>query len=291
MSGVTASLVKDLREKTGAGMMDCKNALVETGADLEAAVDWLRKKGHAAAAKKAGRATAEGMVGLIVDGNTGSAVELNSETDFVARNEKFQVLLSNILKASLSSKDLSSLEDEKYAGGDRKVKDIVAEHVGIVGENLTLKRCEKISVESGVVVSYVHNEIMPNAGKIAVLIAIESDLDKEILAGFGKQVAMHIAAAKPESLDRDGVSSASVEKEKEIFTEQAKASGKPESIIEKMVVGRIQKFYQEVVLLEQVFVMDNKTKISDLVDNFAKEQGKDVKIKGFIRYELGEENK
>jgi elongation factor Ts len=291
MSGVAASLVKDLREKTGAGMMDCKKALVETGADLEAAVDWLRKKGHAAAAKKAGRATAEGMVGLIVDGKVGSAVELNSETDFVARNEKFQELLSNILKSSLSSKDLSSLEDEKYAGGDRKVKDVVAEHVGIVGENLTLKRCKKISVDSGVVVGYVHNEIMQNAGKIAVLISLESDLDKEVLTGFGKQVAMHIAAAKPEALDREGVSSESVEKEKEIFTEQAKASGKPENIIEKMVVGRIQKFYQEVVLLEQVFVMDNKTKISDLVNNFAKEHGKDVKIKGFIRYELGEENK
>lgn len=291
MTTITASLVKDLREKTGAGMMDCKKALVENNADLEAAVDWLRKKGHAAAAKKAGRATAEGMVGLVVEGNTGAAVELNSETDFVARNEKFQALLSNILKVSVGCKDLSELENAKYAGEDRAVKDVVAEHVGIVGENISLKRCSRVEVEKGVVVSYVHNEIMPNAGKIAVLIGLESDLDHELLKGFGKQLAMHIAAAKPEALDREGVSSASIDKEKEIFTEQAKASGKPDNIIEKMVVGRIQKYYQEVVLLEQVFVMDNKTKISDLVNSFAKEHGKDVKIKEFIRYELGEESK
>lgn len=291
MSNITASLVKDLREKTGAGMMDCKKALVETNANLEEAVDWLRKKGHAAAAKKAGRATAEGMVGLIVEGNAGSVVELNSETDFVARNEKFQSLLSNILKVSIKCKDLAELEDADYPGESHKVKDVVSEHVGIVGENISLRRSKKIGVDNGVVVSYVHNEIMPNAGKIAVLIALESELDKSTLEGFGKQIAMHIAAAKPEALDRDGVSSESIDKEKEIFTEQAKASGKPDNIIEKMVVGRIQKYYQEVVLLEQVFVMDNKTKISDLVNNFAKEHGKDVKIKEFVRYELGEETK
>ena len=290
MTNITASLVRDLREKTGAGMMDCKKALVENNGDIEASSEWLRKKGHAAAAKKAGRATAEGMVGLRVQGNVGVVVELNSETDFVARNEKFQNLLSAILNTSFGCKNLADLEVAKLNDG-QLVKDLVTEHVGIVGENISLTRFARMEVGKGVVVSYVHNAIMPDAGKIAVLIALESGLDASILETFGKQLAMHIAAAKPEALVKEEVSTENVETEKRIFTEQAQASGKPANIIEKMVVGRIQKYYQEVVLLEQVFVMDNKTKIVDLVNNFSKEHGKDVKIKEFIRYELGESKK
>jgi len=288
MVEITASLVKDLREKTGAGMMDCKKALVETSGDLEAAIDWLRKKGHAAASKKADRVTAEGVVGANVHGKIGVAIELNSETDFVARNEKFQKLTKSILEVAVNCDNLSNLEEASYLNENKKVKDVIAEHVGIVGENISLSRFAKLSVKNGVVSSYVHNAIMENAGKIAVLIALESELDEDKLSSFGKQLAMHIAAAKPEVLNKEEVSSESIEREKSIFMEQSKASGKSEEIIEKMTVGRLQKYYQEIVLLEQVFVMDNKTKISDLVNNFSKESGKDVKIKGFIRYELGE---
>ena len=288
MSNITASLVRDLREKTGAGMMDCKQALVETNGDLNAAVDWLRKKGHAAAAKKAGRDTAEGMVGLRVHGHIGVAIELNSETDFVARNEKFQNLMNNVLKAAVDCNSLSDLEHAKYPSENKTVKDVITEHVGVIGENMSLKRFAKVHVDKGVVSGYVHNAMMDNAGKIAVLVALESDLDHDKLGVLGKQIAMHIAAAKPEVLSRENVSSAQIEREKVIFAEQAKSSGKPAEIIEKMLGGRMQKYYQEIVLLEQVFVMDNKTKISDLVSNFAKEHGKDVKIKSFIRYELGE---
>lgn len=288
MVEITASLVKDLREKTGAGMMDCKKALVETNGDLEASIDWLRKKGHAAASKKADRVTAEGVVGVNVKGKTGVAIELNSETDFVARNEKFQKLTKNILAVAVDCDSLSSLESAEYLNENKKVKDVIAEHIGIVGENISLSRFAKLEVKHGVVSSYVHNSIMDNAGKIAVLVALESELDEDKLSSFGKQLAMHIAAAKPEVLTKEEVSPESIEREKSIFAEQSKASGKPDAIIEKMMVGRLQKYYQEIVLLEQVFVMDNKTKISDLVNNFSKESGKDVKIKGFIRYELGE---
>ncbi|MCH9754065.1 MAG: translation elongation factor Ts [Alphaproteobacteria bacterium] len=291
MVNITAGLVKELREKTGAGMMDCKKALLENEGDLTKSIDWLRKKGHAAAAKKAGRATAEGLVGVAVKENSGVVIELNSETDFVARNEKFQNLMKNVLQVALNCNTIEDLEAAKYTSGDKSVKDSVAEHVGIVGENLSLKRFQNISVNKGVVSSYVHNSMMQDAGKIAVLVAIESDADSNKLHELGKQIAMHIAAARPEAMTKEEVSAESVEREKQIFSEQARASGKPDNIIEKMVIGRLQKYYQEVVLLEQVFVMDNKTKIADLVNNFAKEVGKDVKIKGFVRYELGAEVK
>lgn len=291
MVNITAGLVKELREKTGAGMMDCKKALLENDGDIASSIDWLRKKGHAAAAKKAGRDTAEGLVGLKIDGTSAVVVELNSETDFVARNEKFQNLMKNILQIASGCNSLEELEVAKYTDGDKTVKDSVSEHVGIVGENIALKRFKKLGVDNGVVAGYVHNSIMEDAGKIAVLVALESDGDPSKLNELGKQIAMHIAAARPEALTKEEVSSENIEREKQIFSEQAKASGKPDNIIEKMVIGRLQKYYQEVVLLEQVFVMDNKTKIADLVNNFANELGKDVTIKGFIRYELGAESK
>jgi len=288
MSNITATLVRDLREKTGAGMMDCKQALVETGGDLELAVDWLRKKGHAAAAKKAGRATAEGMVGLSVHGKSGVVVELNSETDFVARNEKFQTLMSSVLKAAQNCNSLSDLEMADYDGSSQTVKEAVTENVSIIGENISLSRFAKVSVNNGVVASYVHNAIMDNAGKIAVLVALESNIDHAALNGLGKQLAMHIAAARPEVLSREMVSDAQISREKEIFAEQARASGKSDEIIEKMLVGRLQKFYQEIVLLEQVFIMDNKTKIADLLKEFGKQHGGEAIIKDFVRYELGQ---
>jgi len=287
MTEITASLVRDLREKTGAGMMDCKQALVETGGKIEDAVDWLRKKGHAAAAKKAGRATAEGMVGLKVSGNTGIALELNSETDFVARNETFQTLMNNILKVGVNCKDLAELENSTYPDSNQSIKESIAEHIGVIGENIVLKRFAKVHVEKGVVSSYVHNAIVENAGKIAVLVALESDASHDALHSFGKQLAMHIAAARPEVLSREDVSSEQIDRERMIFAEQSRASGKSDEIIEKMLVGRMQKFYQEIVLLEQVFVIDNKTKITELLNNFAKEHGKSVKITSFVRYELG----
>lgn len=285
---ITAKMVQDLRARTGAGMMDCKKALTETAGDMEASIDWLRKKGHATASKKAGRVAAEGVVSLSVSNNKGIAIEVNSETDFVARNEEFQEFVKNITTAAMDCDSFSDLENAIYPGTDKSIKDEVINKISTIGENITLRRFDKISVKNGVICSYIHNIIAGNCGKIAVLIGLESNADQDKLNSLGKQIAMHIAAAKPDVLNIADVSQDNLDREKQIFSEQARASGKPDSIIEKMVGGRIKKYYQEVVLLEQVFVVDNKTKISDLLSDFAKDNGSEVKINKFIRFELGE---
>lgn len=284
---ITASMVKELREKTGAGMMDCKKALVESGEDFEAAIDWLRKKGLAAAAKKAGRVAAEGLTAVFVEGTKGAAVEINSETDFVSRNEIFQGLVKDIATEAVNHSDLDALKAAKLASG-KTVEETVVANVATIGENLNLRRIQTIEVKDGVVASYIHNASAENMGKISVLVALESSGDKAKLLQLGNQIAMHIAAAKPQSLNRDGVDQSLIQKEKEIFTEQSRASGKPDNIIEKMIEGRIRKFLEEIVLLDQTFVIDGNTKISDVIANFAKELGTGVVLKDYVRFEIGE---
>ncbi len=290
MTEISASLVRDLREKTGAGMMDCKKALVECSGNFNEAIDWLRKKGHAAASKKSGRSTSEGAIAVMVNGSSGIMLEVNSETDFVARNDKFQALVTNLGKIALEANSLADLESKTYQGKGT-VKDAVVETVSVVGENINLNRFVKLNVSNGAVASYIHNSLMPNAGKIGVLVALEvtkGTIANADLVDFGRKIAMHIAAAKPEALSNEDVDSAKLEKEREIFSEQARTSGKPENIIEKMVEGRIRKYYEEVVLLSQIFVMDNKSKISEVVEEFAKKHGLTLAITSFARYELGE---
>ena len=289
MVEITAGLVKALREQSGAGMMDCKKALVECKGISEDAVDWLRKKGLSAAAKKSGREAAEGLVAVAVNGSKAAIIELNAETDFVARNEKFQVLARNISKIALDNdKDIEQLKSESYPEGSQTVADAIADHIAVIGENMNLRRINHLNVDNGVIASYMHNAITDGLGKIGVLVALESTGDKSKLLDLGKRIAMHIAAARPESLDTTSVNPESLEREKKIFSDQARSSGKPESIIEKMVEGRVRKYYQEIVLLEQVFVMDNKTPISQVLLEAAKEIGAPITIKGFLRYELGE---
>jgi len=284
---ISANLVKDLREKTGAGMMDCKKALTETNGDFEAAIDWLRAKGLAAAAKKAGRVAAEGLTAVALAGTKASAIELNSETDFVARNDIFQNLVTEIAELALNHKDIDSLK-AATAGSGKSVVDEVTANVALIGENLNLRRMATLEVTDGVVAAYVHNTVVPNLGKISVLVALESKGDKAELEKLGKQIAMHIAATNPRSLDISSIDPALVERERNIFIEQAKGSGKPDNIIEKMVDGRIRKFYEEAVLLEQVFVIDGKTKISDVIAEVAKNIGAEIALKDFVRLELGE---
>ena len=286
---ITTNDIKNLREKTGAGMMDCKKALIESEGDFEAAVDWLRKKGLSAAAKKSGRTAAQGLVGLCVASDSKAAlVELNAETDFVSRNDKFQSLVAEVSKLALEvGGDVASLQGAKYPSG-LTVQEEIVNHVAIIGENMNIRRTATLAVNDGVVASYLHNAIAPGLGKIGVLIAIESSGDKSKLMDLGKKIAMHIAAARPICLEVSEVDPALVEREKAIFTEQSKAAGKPDNVIEKMVEGRINKFYTEAVLLEQVFVLDNKTKIRDVVAGLEKEIGAPIKIVAFQRYELGE---
>lgn len=289
MVEITASLVKDLREKSGAGMMDCKKALVECGGVFEDAVDWLRKKGLSAAAKKSGREAAEGLVALKVDAKKAAIIELNAETDFVARNDKFQALSRNIAKVALSEgQDIESLKNAKYPEGSQTISEAITDHIAVIGENMNLRRVSHINVDNGVVASYVHNAISEGLGKIGVLVALESTGDQDKLLDLGKRIAMHVAAARPLSLDISSVDSEALEREKQIFSDQARASGKPDNIIEKMVEGRVKKYYQEIVLLEQVFVMDNKTPISQVLMEAEKDVGAPVSLKGFLRYELGE---
>ncbi len=289
MAEITAALVKDLREKSGAGMMDCKKALTEANGDLEAAIDWLRKKGLAAAAKKAGRVAAEGLVGVAANGTVGAAVELNAETDFVARNDAFQAAVSTVTKLALDADGtLDSLKAAAYPGTGRTVADELPNLVATIGENMNLRRVAKLSVTDGVVASYVHSALVPGLGKIGVLVALESTGDKAALADLGKQIAMHVAAARPEALDIADVSTANLERERAVLVEQARASGKPENIIEKMVEGRVRKYYEEVVLLEQLYVIDGETKIRKVVENAAKAVGAPVALTGFVRFQLGE---
>lgn len=284
---ITATLVKDLREKTGAGMMDCKKALTETSGDFEAAVDWLRAKGLAAAAKKAGRVAAEGLTAICVNGLKGAAVEINSETDFVAKNQNFQDLVKEVSEIAVGHDNIESLKAATTKSG-KSVEDEVVANVATIGENLNLRRMQSVSVNDGVIASYMHNAVAENMGKIAVLVALESTGDKAKLEETAKQIAMHIAAARPECLNAESVDPALVQREKEVFTEQSRASGKPDDIIEKMIEGRIRKFLEEIVLLNQTFVIDGKTKISDVVANLAKEIGAPVELKSYVRFELGE---
>ncbi len=289
MANISASMVKELREKSGVGMMDCKTALNENDGDLDAAMDWLRTKGLAKAAKKADRIAAEGLVGVSVDGRKGVVVEVNSETDFVARNETFQAMVGDITKLSLSAgSDFDALSTAIYPGSDKNVGDYITAMVGTIGENMNLRRVSGLSVSQGAVAAYVHNQIAPGMGKIGVLVGLESTGDADRLVEFGKQVAMHIAAVGPLALSPEQLDPAVIEKEKAVLSEQARESGKPESIIEKMIEGRIRKFYQEVVLLSQTFVIDGESTVEQAVKAAEASVGAPVKITGFIRYALGE---
>lgn len=289
MAEITAALVKDLREKTGAGMMDCKKALGETGGDVEGAVDWLRKKGLAAAAKKAGRVAAEGLVGVAAEGTKGAVVEINSETDFVARNDKFQGFVTAAAKLALATgDDVEALKSAQYPGAGKSVADELTTLVATIGENMSVRRAKRLEVKQGVVASYVHNALVPGLGKIGVLVALESAGDAAKLNALGRQVAMHIAAANPQSLDVSSLDPALLERERNVLADQARASGKPENIIEKMLEGRLRKYYEEVVLLEQVYVVDGETRVKDVVANAAKDIGAPVALIGFARFQLGE---
>jgi len=289
MAEITAALVKDLREKTGAGMMDCKKALTENDGNLEQAVDWLRTKGLAAAAKKAGRVAAEGLIGVAVEGNTGALIELNAETDFVSRNDQFQNLVGTIARLALSAGgDLAALNATAYPGTGRTVEGELTNAIATIGENMNLRRTASVSVDKGIVTSYVHNATAPGMGKIGVLVGLQSDADPAALEGIGKQVAMHIAAAAPQSVTTAELDPALIEREKAVLSEQARESGKPEEIIEKMVLGRMSKFYKEVVLLEQVFVIDGESTVAKAVEAAAKDAGAPIKITAFVMFKLGE---
>lgn len=290
MTAISASLVKELREKTGAGMMDCKKALTENDGDMEAAIDWLRKKGLSKAAKKADRVAAEGLVGVTANGKTGAVVEINSETDFVARNEQFQKMVSDITELALGAEgDLQKLLAMKIEGAGKSVEDYVKDMVATIGENMTVRRTGALSVDEGVVAGYVHNKSADGMGKIGVLVALESSGDQEKLADFGRQLAMHVAAASPLALTPEELDQDVIERERAIYSEQAKASGKPAEIVEKMVEGRLRKeFFQQVVLLQQTFVIDGKATVEQAVKDAAKTVGAPVAIKAFLRYGLGE---
>ncbi len=289
MAEITAALVKDLREKTGAGMMDCKKALAETGGSLDEAVDWLRKKGLAAAAKKAGRVAAEGLVAVALDGLTGAVVEVNAETDFVARNDQFQAMARGIAKVALTAgSDVEALKAAAYPGTGRTVAEEITHAVATIGENMSLRRVRTLTVPEGAVVPYVHNSLGDGIGKIGVLVALKSAGKKDVLEALGKQIAMHIAATNPQSLSVADLDQSLVEREKSVLTDQAAGSGKPAEIIAKMVEGRIRKFYQEVVLLEQAFVIDGETPVNKVLANAAKDAGAPVEIAAFARFQLGE---
>jgi elongation factor Ts len=286
---ITAQQVKELREATGVGMMDCKKALDENGGDMEAAIDWLRTRGLAKAAKKAGRVAAEGLVGVYVDGTRGAIVEVNSETDFVARNEQFQAIVANAAELALKAGgDVAALAAMAYPGTGRSVADELTNAIATIGENMTLRRCAAITVGAGLVGSYVHNVVKPGLGKLGVIVGLESTGKAEVLAGLGKQLAMHIANTKPLAVSADELDPAVVERERAIFAEQAKASGKPDEIVAKMVEGRVRKYYEEVTLLAQTFVIDGETRVADVVKAAEKDAGAPIKVTGFVCYVLGE---
>jgi elongation factor Ts len=289
MSTVTAEMIKNLRETTGAGMLDCRKALTENSADMEAAIDWLRKKGLSAAAKKSGRVAAEGVVAVAVEGLKGAIIELNSETDFVARNEQFQQIARTTAELAVrhSIGDVEELKNTKDGHG-KTVQENITNAIATIGENMGLRRSAIIGVTKGVIASYVHNAVAPGMGKIGILVGLESDGDVGKLEAFGRQVAMHIAAAKPDALSTADVAKEKLDRERAVYRDQAQASGKPAEVIEKMVEGRVRKYYEEVVLLEQLFVIDGKTKISQAVADAAKDIGAPVKITGFVRFQLGE---
>ncbi len=288
MTEITASLVKELREKSGAGMMDCKKALSENNGDMDASMDYLRKKGLASAAKKSGRAAADGLVGVAAQGNTAVVVELNAETDFVARNDQFQGMLTKVTALALKDK-ISDVEKLKAATLDGKtVADTLTDLIASIGENMSLRRMQALSVKQGVVATYVHNSLGANLGKIGVLVGLESAAPANKLEELGRQIAMHVAATRPESLDVASLDKDTVARERAIYAEKAKQSGKPAEIVEKMVEGSLRKFYEQAVLLEQVFVIDGQTKISAVLEKASKDLGAPVKLTGYVRYELGE---
>ncbi len=290
MATITASMVKDLREKTGVGMMDCKQALSESDGDIDAAVDWLRAKGLSKAAKKSDRVAAEGLVGVTASGTAGAAVEVNAETDFVARNDQFQEMVRTITSlAPEVGGDTEKLLAADYPGKPGSVKDYVTEAIATIGENMTLRRADYVEVGEGVVADYVHNKVADGLGKIGVLVAIESAGDTARLMDFGRQLAMHIAAAAPLALTEDELDAETIDKERAIYTEQAQASGKPPEIVAKMVEGRLRKeYFQQVLLPQQTFVVDGKATVQQAIDDFSKELGKPVKVTKFVRYALGE---
>ncbi|WP_420605960.1 translation elongation factor Ts [Novosphingopyxis sp.] len=286
---ITAATVKELRDRSGAGMMDCKKALAQTDGDIEAAVDWLRTQGLAAAQKKSSRTAAEGLVGVAVDGTKGTALEVNSETDFVAKNEQFQDFVRSATDLALakSANDIDAIKDAEYPGGGTLAEKLT-DNIAKIGENQTLRRAKTISVSKGQVISYVHNAAAPNLGKIGVLVALESEAGADVLEPLGKQLAMHIAAAFPLALNADGLDKDTLDREAGIAREKAAESGKPSDIVEKMVQGSMKKFAKENALLSQVFVIDNKTPIADVVAQAAKDAGKPITLTDYVRFQLGE---
>lgn len=289
MAEITAAMVKELRESTGAGMLDCKKALVEANGNMEEAVDWLRKKGLASAAKKSSRIAAEGLVSVAIEGNKGAAVEVNSETDFVAKNDIFQSYVEDAAKVALACNgDVEAMKNAKDAASGKTFGERLTDMIARIGENMNLRRAKVVSVNNGLVCSYIHNAVHAGLGKIGVLVALESTADKAKLAELGKHIAMHIAAAQPIALNIASVDPAAVEHEKSIFAEQAAASGKPANIIEKMVEGRVRKFYEEVVLLEQNFIMDPDKKVKDVIADTAKECGAEITVTDYIFFKLGD---
>ncbi|MBK8456808.1 MAG: elongation factor Ts [Phyllobacteriaceae bacterium] len=286
---ITASMVKDLRDMTGAGMMDCKQALNETAGDMEAAADWLRKKGIAKADKKAGRTAAEGLIGAASDATSAVVVEVNSETDFVARNDAFQDIVRNVAKVALTTDgSVEAVGAAAYPGSGKSVVETIKDAVGTIGENMALRRSAKLAVPAGAVATYVHNAVADNLGKLGVLVAIETTGSADAARAFARQVAMHVAAANPLALNAEDIDARLLEREKAIFADQARASGKPDAIVEKMVEGRVRKFYEEVVLLKQAFVINPDLTVEAALKAAEKEIGAPAKITGFVRMALGE---
>jgi elongation factor Ts len=291
MANITGPMVKDLRDKTGAGMMDCKAALVETGGDVEAAIDWLRKKGLSKAAKKASRVAAEGLIGVSVGGDTGALVEVNAETDFVGRNETFKEFVTRVAEIAREvGGDVEKLHETPLKTGEPKVKDAVTEMVAKIGENISVRRAVALSVTPGVVTAYVHNAAdgSKELGKIGVLVGLRSTADKTKLAALGRQIAMHIAFAAPLSLTPDHLPAELVERERNVQRDLARQSGKPENVVEKMIEGRMRKFYEETVLLSQIFAIDNETPVAKVIEKAAKELGAPIEIAGYYRFAVGE---
>ena len=288
MADITAAMVKDLREKSGAGMMDCKKALNENGGDMDAAMDWLRTKGLAAAAKKSSRTAAEGLVGVVTSGTMGAAVEVNSETDFVAKNDQFQDFVREATQDALDQGDsIDTIKAAKLPSG-KTVEEALTNNIATIGENQSLRRARKLEVSKGAVVSYVHNQASPGLGKIGVLVALESEAGDDVLQALGKNIAMHIAAAFPLALNEDDLDDDVIERERGIAQEKAAESGKPADIVAKMVDGAIAKYRKEHALVSQLFVMDGKTKISDVVAKAGKDAGAEIKLVDYVRFQLGE---
>ena len=288
MVNVTANMVKELRDKTGAGMMDCKAALAETDGNFESAVDWLRKKGLSKAAKKSGRVAAEGLIGVASSGRSAALVEVNAETDFVGRNDEFKDFVKRAAQIALKEEgDLERLLGHNYSDG-QNVRDALTGLVAKIGENMSVRRSIALAVNPGVVASYVHNASSPELGKIGVLVALRSTADESKLSSFGRQLAMHVAAAAPLALTPAHLSKDVLDRERAIQTESARQSGKPENVVQKMVEGRMRKFYEETVLLNQIFVIDNETPVSKVLEKASKDFGTPVEIEAFVRFQVGE---